>query len=502
MKFYVRDISISTGGVPVALVNKEDALKLDLHVGDRILIKKGKASAHAIVDIAKTERVVAVGEIGFFEEVMKSLKLKPYDKVDVELALKPNSVYLIKDKLNGNVLNYHQIDEIIKDVVNNKLTDVELAYFVSGCYTKGLNMEETVNLTKAIVNNGDQLNMNHAVIVDKHCAGGVPGNRTTMALVPIILASGLKMFKTSSRAITSPAGTADTMEVLAKVDMPVEELRAIARKIGGFIAWGGAMNLASADDKLIRIRHPLSLDPEGMLLASIMAKKYVVGSKYVLIDIPVGKDVKFKTKKDALRIKSKFIELGKKLGMHVDVVITDGSQPVGNGIGAALEARDVLKLLRNEPDAPQDLRKKVIFLASKIFDMAKKHIKDHQAKKMSSPRYAEHLIASGKAYEKMKEIIMAQKGNPNILPDQIELGNLTYNYCAHKSGKIIDIDNKVISQIGVTLGSPVEKGAGLFLKVKKGYSVKKGDVLFIAYSYNKDKMEFAKKMFEKAIKIK
>jgi len=501
MKFFVRDIDISSGGVPIALINFEDAAKLDIHVGDRIVVRKGKRKAHVVVDIASSVKVIDQGEIGLFDEVLKSLHAQAYDKVEVELADKPITVQYIKEKLEGYELDNKKMNSIISDVVHHRLTDVELAYFISACEVYGMSMKEIVSITKATVDNSDTLKFKNKIIVDKHCTGGVPGNRTTMILVPIMLAAGLTMPKTSSRAITSPAGTADTMEILAKVELSIDQLKKNTKKIGGFIAWGGSMNLAAADDKLIRIRNPLSLDPEGLLLSSIMAKKSAVGSTHVIIDIPIGKDIKIKSKKQAEHLRTKFVELGKKLGIKVIVVITDGSQPIGYGIGASLEARDVLQVLRNEPDAPQDLRKKSLYLASKLFDMIKKNIKDPRAKKLGSLNYARELLDSGRAYEKMKELIMAQGGNPNVLPDEIELGELVYHHKAPKKARISSIDNKMISKIARTLGSPVDQGAGIFLKVKKGYSVKKGDTMFIAYAKSKEKMNFAKRFFDKAIKL-
>lgn len=502
MKLYVRDIDISSGGVHVALVNKQDALEMDIHVGDRIRVIKNKRIAHVVVDIAQSDRFIQKGEIGLFEEVMKSLKTSNYDKVSIELSNKPKSVQYIRSKLDGIKLNQKETFEIVDDIVENRLTDIELAYFVSGCYTQGLDKTETLNLTKAIAQTGNTLKLNRKMIVDKHCIGGVPGNRTTMCLVPMLVAAGFSVPKTSSRAITSPAGTADTMEVLANVNFEIKQLKNIIKDVGGFIVWGGSMNLAAADDKLIRIRHTISLDPEGMLLASIMAKKASVGSKYVLIDIPIGPDVKQKTRSSANKLKKKFIELGKELGMKVNVIITDGSQPIGYGMGASLEARDVLKLLQNDPSAPQDLRKKVIKMASIIFDDLKKDIKDKTAKTMTSLNYAKYLLDSGIAYNVFKKMISAQGGNPNIDPDDIKLGKFVNYYSAPKSGKIISINNKIISRIARVLGSPVDKGSGLFLKVKKGYLVKKGDPLFIAYSLTKDKMDFAKNLFKDAIVIK
>ena len=255
MKLKVKDMDIATGGPLIATLNAEDAHKLDLYHGDRIVIKKGKKKTTASVNIAESKKAVPLGKIGLFEEVLDALKLKQNDVISIGLQEKPSSIYAIKKKLDGYKLNREEIDDIVHDIVEGKLTDIELSYFVGACYTNHMKTEETVALTKSIVEHGGCIKFNKDLIIDKHCSGGVPGNRTTMIIVPIIAAAGLTIPKTSSRSITSPAGTADTMEVLAPVGLSLKKIKEVVNKTNGCIVWGGAVDLAAADDKLIRIRH-------------------------------------------------------------------------------------------------------------------------------------------------------------------------------------------------------------------------------------------------------
>ncbi len=494
MKLKVKDMDIATGGILVVLVNKKDAEKFDLHHEDRISVKKGRKKATSIVDIGESEKAVKPGQIGFFEEVLEELNVKPGTEVDIDLEDKPKGVEHIKKKLQGKELSKEEIDEIIKEIVERKLSAIEMTYFIAACYTNEMSLDETVNLTNAIVDHGNKLKLKNKIIVDKHCTGGVPGNRTTMIIVPIVAAAGLTIPKTSSRSITSPAGTADTMEVLAPVEFSLKKMKSIIQKTNGCIILGGrGVDLASADDKLIKLRHPLSLDPEGMLLASILAKKAAVNSNHVLIDIPIGNDTKIKNKKEANRLSKLFIKIGRKLGMKVKVIITDGTEPVGKGIGPALEARDALWVLKRDERRPKDLEKKCISMAAEILKSAdikgaKKKVKD--------------ILESGKAYEKMKEIIKAQGGDPDVDPDKIKIGKYKYTYNAPKTGTMTDINNFTISKIARIAGAPKDKGAGIYLYRHEGQEVKKGQPIFTIYSENKTKLKYARNILKKIGEIR
>lgn len=482
MRLKVRDVDIASGGVLVAIVNKEDAKKFDLHPEDRINIKFKAKKTTAVVDIAESKKTVPEGSIGLFEEALKELDVKDNDFVEIDLAEKPSSVYFIRKKLDGAELSKHEMHDIINDLVHSRLTDIELTYFISGCFTQGMTDNETINLTKAIVKFGGQLNLKRYPIMDKHCSGGVPGNRTTMVIVPIVAAAGLTIPKTSSRSITSPAGTADTMEVLAPVSLPVSKLRRIAKKTNGFIAWGGAVDLAAADDKLIRLRNPLSLDPEGMLLSSILAKKASVNATHVLVDLPIGKETKMKTRHVAEHMKKEFIKIGKKLGMRIEVMFSEGNEPIGNGIGPALEARDVMWVLSRNKKRPLDLEKKGLLMAAKILKMAGIKAPEQKAK---------DILESGLAYKKMKEIIKAQGGNPNINPDKIRIGQYSYTLKSPKRGLITDIDNITINKMARVAGAPMDKGAGVYLYKHEMEIVEKGGNILTIYSDNEQKLHFA-----------
>ena len=487
MKFKVQDVDITTGGTFVAILNRKDAIMLDVHTGDRLRITRGGKSAVAVLDIAESVKVVRRGYIGLMEEVLHKLGVRQGGQVHISLEEKPKSIALIKRKLDGKKLSAEEIHTIVDDIVHNKLTAVEITYFVSAGYVRGLDMDETVALTKSMISTGSVLKFGHKTIVDKHCIGGVAGNRTTCIVVPILVAAGYCVPKTSSRAITSPAGTADTMEVLCNVNLDAGKIRKVVDTVGGCMVWGGAMNLAPADDKIITVEHPLSIDAEGQLLASILAKKGSVSATHVLIDIPVGRGAKVTRIDRARHLKKQFLKIGKKINMRINVVITDGSQPIGNGIGPALEARDVLWVLTNHKNAPQDLRRKSLLMAAEI-------MKDYPLcgwKAKHGYRYAKELLDSGKAWEAMLNIIRAQGARVTDWR-KIRLAKFSFDFRAWCNGRIKHIDNVSVSRIARVAGAPFDKGAGIYLHHKVGDRVKKGEPLFTVYAENKQKLSYAK----------
>ncbi|HLD40321.1 MAG TPA: thymidine phosphorylase family protein [Candidatus Nanoarchaeia archaeon] len=480
MKFRVKDMDIASGGVLVAILNEKDAKKLDLRSADRILVKYNSKSITCILDISESKRTVPEGSIALFEEVLNRLDAKRGSMVEVKFTGKPESVAHIRDKLLGKELNNTELYHITDDITHDRLTDIEKTYFVAASFTHGLSVKEIIGLTKAMVQTGKTLKFS-GITLDKHCIGGVPGNRTTMIVIPIIAAAGYTIPKTSSRAITSPAGTADTMECLAKVEMPEAKIREVVKKTGACIVHGGSINLAPADDKIIEVEHPLSIDAEGQLLASVMAKKHSVSANHVLIDIPMGKSSKARNLKEADHLKKMFELIGKKLGMNVQVVITDGSHPIGNGIGPLLEAEDVMAVLRNDPLAPLDLREKSLMLAGHLLEIVCK------CKKGDGLKKAREILESGKALAKMNEIITMQGKQKKPEP-----GKFHYSVHSSKSGKISEIDNDVIAKAARIAGAPNDKGAGLYLSKKIDDVVRKGELLFTVYAESEFKLGLAK----------
>src|SRR3989344_1629142 len=480
MKFRVKDMDIATGRTLVAILNINDARKLDLRSGDRILLKFDHQEITCILDISKSRKAVPEGRIGLFEEVLSDLNVKNNQLVELKFTGKPESVLHIREKLFGKHLSYQDMYHIMSDFTHDRLTDVEKTYFVAACFINGLSTEETVDMTRAMVETGTRLKFGK-VTLDKHCVGGVPGNRTTMLVIPIIAAAGFTIPKTSSRAITSPAGTADTMECLAKVELSQQKIKEVVHKTGACIVHGGSMNLAPADDKIIDIEHPISIDAEGQLLASVMAKKYSVTANHVLIDIPMGKSTKATTKREARHLKRMFEMLGKSLEMNVRVIITDGSHPIGNVIGTLLEPRDVMAVLHNDPLAPQDLREKALDMAGILLEMAGSY--------RDGRKVAEEILATGKALKKMEEIINAQGRQ-----QKSELGSYRSEIHALRTGKINEIDNEIIAKLARLAGAPKDKGAGLYLHKRIHDYAEKGEILYTLYAESKFKLDSAKEL--------
>ncbi|MEK9132786.1 MAG: thymidine phosphorylase family protein [Patescibacteria group bacterium] len=470
-------VNIKTGGVNVAVIHENTAHRMDLHVNDRVLLTSDRSKAICVLDITKNG--FPKHKIGLFSEAYDELNIDPGDTVELTVADKPKSVLHIREKLDGKRLSPAQLNDIVYDVVNGNLSDVEMTYFVSGCYAYGLNDDETAALTKAIVHNGKKLEFKGKIVADKHCIGGVPGNRVTPIVVSIVTAAGILMPKTSSRAITSPAGTADAVEVVCNVTINAHKLMTIAKKVGGFMVWGGGVDLAAADDRMIKIRNPMSLDPEGMLLASIMAKKHSVSANHVIIDIPVGPGVKIPDAARAQHLKRRFLKIGKMLGMKVQVMITDGSQPIGNGIGPLLEMIDVMNILKNEKEAPADLREKSIMEAGLLLELCGK------AKKGQGSKLATHLLDSGKAWRKFNQIINAQ-GKKKIP----KLAKYSQKIAAPVAGKVKAITNKPIAHLARLAGAPKDVTGGLYLHKKVGDTVKKGEALYTVYSGNPERLKY------------
>jgi AMP phosphorylase len=461
---------------------------MNVHVGERINISKYADNLVSIVDVSK--ELIGKDEIAVSKEILESLNIREGDEVEVSLANKPQSTFYIKKKMDNGVLTKEEIHEIIKDIVDNALTEAETAYFVAAVYKNKMSPAETEALISSMVSVGKRLSFD-GIVVDKHSIGGIAANRTTPIVVSICAAAGLIMPKTSSRAITSAAGTADVIESICNVEFNSEELKAIVRKAGACMAWNGILGLSPADDKLIQTERVLGLDPEAQLLASVLSKKIAVGSKYVLIDIPFGSSAKV-SKQDALKLKKRFEYFGKRFGLVLRCVLTNGEQPIGNGIGPLLEIRDVIKVLKQEKDCPKDLEKKAVFLAGQIFDLCGK------TKKGKGENLARDILKSSKANHKFHKIVEAQHGKvPNLEDIENRLGKHKKNILAVKNFKIKQIDNKKINSLATIAGSPMDKGSGIYLYHHLGSNIKKGEKILTIYSDSKTRLENALELYEK-----
>ncbi|MFA5406186.1 MAG: AMP phosphorylase [Candidatus Nanoarchaeia archaeon] len=476
MRFKVKDLNISGGSHYVVVMSEETAALEGVHVSSRVRLADHTKNIIAVVDIAE-KGVLDRYELGLFNEVAEVLRVKNGDYVEAVPVSQPKSIEYIKKKLDGLELTALEIEAIVSDIIKNRLSQVEMSAFVTACYTRELTMNETYYLTRSVVDTGCVINFGKGVIADKHCVGGISGNRTTMVLVPIIASLGLTIPKTSSRSITSPSGTADTMEVFAPVELTLKRIKSVVKKAGGCIVWGGNMNLAAADDKLISIRHPLSLDPLGLMLASIMAKKKAVGSTHVIIDIPLGVGAKTKSIGEAKYLGGQFEELGKRLGINVKVLITEGNKPIGRGIGPSLEARDVAWVLEGDPQGPIDLRDKSLYLAGELLELCGK------ASPGEGLLMAREALDSGRALAKFKEIVKLQGGKYKS-GASLKPGKFSQEVKSTRKGMIMSINDDLISIVARMAGAPLDKGAGVYLHKTVDEYVLKGQLLMTVYADN------------------
>jgi thymidine phosphorylase len=369
----------------------------------------------------------------------------------------------------------------VQDIVGGRYSDIELAALITACSGSRMDVAETVALTRAMINSGQHLHWNADMVVDKHCVGGLPGNRTTLLVVPIVAACGLTIPKTSSRAITSPAGTADTMETLAPVTLDTERMRQVVEREGGCIVWGGAVSLSPADDLLIRVERPLGLDSDGLLVASVLSKKVAAGSTHVVIDIPVGRTAKVRSADAAYALSERLGAVGAQLGISVRTILTDGSQPVGRGIGPALEARDVLAVLANDHQAaPDDLRQRGLLLAGSLLELGGK------AAEGKGVALARSVLESGAAMRKFEAICEAQ-GGMRVPPT----ATCSHVLTALHQGEVVAIDNRRLARIAKLAGAPKAPAAGILFHAPLGTRVLVGQPLLTIYAESPGELAYA-----------
>ncbi len=398
------------------------------------------------------------------------------------------AINAVRKKLLGKKLRYKEVYAIMDQISRKKFGDVLTTYFAASGYSKGFTNQELYYLTKAMVETGEQLEFD-GIVADKHSIGGVPGTRTTPIVVSIVAAAGFKIPKSSSRAITSPDGTADDMEVLAPVELTKKQIYDVVKKTNGCIVWGGSFKLAPADDIIIQVEKPLLFESYDKVLISIMAKKIAFGSNHVVIDLPYGKNVKVHNLKDAQLLRAKFVFLAKKFKMKVRALIHKTDQPAGRGIGPVLEIRESLRVLEQTPDKPLDLEIRSINLASNLLELcledSTKELKNYVRDNFGNAYgWATSLLSSGKALAKFKEIIKAQGGNPNVESAKLKLGRYFFEEKADKPGIITDFNLKNLTSVAKILGAPMQKKSGIYLNKKIGEKFDKNETLYTLFSEN------------------
>jgi thymidine phosphorylase len=427
-----------------------------------------------------TSDLLGHGEASLSESAWRLLGVSEGSEISFSHPPIVESLGLMRGKIYGQRLDLRATQRIIEDIVAGRYADVHLSAFITACSGRALNRNEMAALTRAMVITGTTLDWGSQPIADKHCIGGLPGNRTTPIVVGIAAACGLIIPKTSSRAITSPAGTADTMETMTNVDLDVAAMRRVVEREGGCLVWGGAVDLSPADDILIRVERLLDLDSEGQMVASVLSKKIAAGATHVVLDLPVGPTAKLRTPSDGHHLTGALRGVAEAMGLQVRVILTDGTQPVGRGVGPALEAQDVLAVLRNDPAAPQDLCERAIGLSASLLELVLKlSPKDAQMK-------AHAALENGSAWRKFEAICNAQGGlrePPRALH--------THPVLAEHNGVVVNIDNRVLAKIAKLAGAPNARAAGLEFHTPLGVQVEKGMPLFTVHAESRGELAYA-----------
>ncbi|MFN3388774.1 MAG: thymidine phosphorylase family protein [Allosphingosinicella sp.] len=424
--------------------------------------------------------IIGIHEVGLSESAWDRLGLSEGDMIALSHAPPLQSLASVRHRIHGNRLSEAAMASIVEDVAAGNYADVHLAAFLTASSAMPLDDEETYFLTKSMVAAGEQVRWDSALVLDKHSVGGLPGNRTTPIIVAIVASCGLIMPKTSSRAITSPAGTADTMEVMTRVDLDLEAMRTVVAKEGACIAWGGAVSLSPADDIFIGVERMLDIDTEGQLVASVLSKKIAAGSTHVVIDIPVGPTAKVRSEAVADALAERLAHIGSRFGMAIACVESDGTQPVGRGIGPALEAQDVLAVLRRETGAPEDLALRACRLAGALLELGGGAVPGQGL------ALAREKLESGAAWEKFRNICEAQGGfrEPTMAAFQRPLASV-------RSGRVTHVDNRKVAQLAKLAGAPDVKTAGVAMNVKLGDEVVSGDTLLVVHADTPGDVDYA-----------
>lgn len=478
----VRQLGIDTHQEPTVYLRRNSHVcrAEGFNTASRVQISNENSHIVATLHIIDNDQLLAPGEIGFSNSAAQAFQGKEGSIVHVSHPKPIQSLSHLRHKVYGHRLSDSQMHSIIQDIVAGLYADVHLASFITACAGESLNQDEITGLTQAMLDAGDRLDWQQALVVDKHCVGGLPGNRTTPIVVSIVTACGGIMPKTSSRAITSPAGTADTMSTMTNVELALDVLQQVVNQEGGCLAWGGSVHLSPADDILIRAERELDLDSEGQMVASVLSKKIAAGSSHVLIDIPVGPTAKVRSDEAADLLSRLLINTGQALGLTVEVVCTDGLQPVGRGIGPALEAVDIIKVLNNDADAPQDLKERALLLAGKILEMA------DLAEPGAGLAKAYNSLESGQAWEKFYRICELQGGFK-----QPPVAHYQYSWCSEKVGTVTDIDNRHLAKLAKLAGAPEDLAAGVTLEVKLDTEVSVGTPLLNIHAESPGALNYA-----------
>ncbi len=477
-----RRIALDTHDQPVILTRRDCPVCRSEGFSAHARVRLQNGSRRIIATLYQIDSDwLADGEAGLSESAWKRLNINEGDEIHLSHPQPLDSLSLVRGRIWGRRFTRQGLQDIITDVAAGSYADIHIAMLLSVIATAGLDQDEVISLTDGMIRAGDRLHWDREPIVDKHCVGGLPGNRTTPLVVAIVAACGLWMPKTSSRAITSPAGTADTMETLAPVDLDLKAMQRVVEREGGCIVWGGAVRLSPVDDMLIRVARVMDLDAEAQLVASVLSKKIAAGSSHLVLDLPVGPTAKIREQSEARELGQRLQSVARHFGLATRILITDGRAPVGRGIGPALEARDIIAVLGNHADAPADLRERALNLSAALLELA------GLARDGSGRALAQKTLDSGAAAAKFEAICVAQGGMREPPHAQRQ-----YVIVAKRSGEVASIDNRRLGRVAKLAGAPGAPAAGIEMHCTLGDTIEREQPIYTIHADTTGELNYAR----------
>ena len=413
---------------------------------------------------------------------------------------------IIEKKRNKEELTKEEIEYFIEGYTKGEVTDYQAAALIMAIFIQGMTHEETTNLTLAMANSGEVLDLSkiNSIIVDKHSTGGV-GDKVSLVLLPLVASCGVVVAKMSGRGLGFTGGTVDKLESIPgyQTDIPINKFVENVENIGISMI-SQSLNLAPADKKIYALRDSIAcVESIPLIASSIMSKKIASGAQKIVIDITVGNGAFMKTKKEAEKLAKEIIEIGKLANRETVCILTDMSQPLGFAVGNSLEVKEVIKALQG--DWPEDLKEVVLELGANMLVLAKKAKTIEEAKDI-----LEQNIQNGKAYNKFVELVKNQGGDTSYIlePDNFEEAKYVESIYSNEDGYISKINAKEIGKLACYLGAgrvkkddEIDKAVGIVLKKKVGDKVKKDDILAYIHANELKKLREVKESLIETIKI-
>jgi AMP phosphorylase len=481
MALYLRakKLDLGAGDELNILLHDDDAKEVGINEGDIVsfLWKDAEINVEATFTTTELDR----GEVGLYEEIWHRWKVANGDVVMVNILDRSDAIEHIKKKILGKKLQEEELMLIMKHMGQRRLTDSEVAFFMATFFNPGFDDDEILWMTKGMGHSGHVLSFNNirdngSLVVDKHSIGGVAGKGVTPTLVPIIAATGLVIPNTSTRAITSPAGTSDILEVVMPVSLDENQILDTVKRSGACLVWGGALDLAPADDVLIQAEKGIHMESFQKVLVSIVAKKIAMGVSHIVIDLPHGKGTKVQNPEDVEMLDREFRKLFEKVGIKCEVYTRVAKGPDGKSIGPNIEMAESLRILEQHSDRSKQLEELVIDMAGRLLELSGSAKKDYGAD------LARDTLQSGKALEKFWEIAKAQGAEEVVKSDDIAVGKEKLTFKSKRSGEVKLVNNRELVKVARALGNPIIKEAGLYVHKTFGEEVKEGDDILTIYA--------------------